>query len=100
MANVRVDTDARGVRTLTIDREKRRNALDRATLDELEAAIHAVARPRRSRAGAARRRQRGAFSAGADLKELLAHETLDDRRRHFDGVARVMRAMHELSVFR
>ncbi len=36
-----------------------------------------------------------AFSAGADLEELLAHETIDDRRRHFDGVARVTPAMTE-----
>ena len=34
-----------------------------------------------------------AFCAGADLAEVLGHTSLDESRRHFDGVARVMRAM-------
>jgi enoyl-CoA hydratase/carnithine racemase len=98
VANVRTETDARGVRTLTIDREKQRNALDRATLDELEAALVAVASAPEVRVVVLRGAGTSAFSAGADLKELLAHQTLDDRRRHFDGVARVVRVMHELGV--
>lgn len=98
MANVRVESDDRGVHTLTIDRAKQRNALDRATLDELEAALRAVAHATGARVVVLRGAGSNAFSAGADLKELLAHETLDDRRRHFDGVARVIRAMHELDV--
>jgi len=97
VANVRVDTDARGVRTVAIDREAARNALDRATLDELEAAL-AAARSADVRVVVLRGAGTQAFSAGADLKELLAHRTLDDRRRHFDGVARVIRAMHELGA--
>jgi enoyl-CoA hydratase/carnithine racemase len=98
MANVRTETDARGIRTITIDREPQRNALDRATLDELEAALEAAAAEPAVRVLVLRGAGSGAFSAGADLKELLAHETLDDRRRHFDGVARVVRAMHEIGV--
>jgi enoyl-CoA hydratase len=98
VANVRADTDARGIRTVTIDREARRNALDRATLDELEAALADVARAPDVRVVVLRGAGTGAFSAGADLKELLAHATLEERRRHFDGVARVIRAMHELAV--
>ena len=97
MANVRADTDARGVRTLTIDRAAARNALDRATLDELEAAL-AAARAPEVRVVVLRGAGTQAFSAGADLKELLAYQTLEDRRRHFDGVARVIRAMHELGA--
>jgi len=98
VANVRVETDARGIRTLTIDREPQRNALDRATLDELENALRAAANATDVRVAVLRGAGTGAFSAGADLKEVLAHQTLDDRRRHFDGVARVIRAMHELGV--
>jgi len=97
-SRIRVDTDARGIHTLTIDRARQRNALDRNTLDELEAALHAVARAPDARVVVLRGAGNDAFSAGADLKELLAHETLEDRRRHFDGVARVIRAMHELGV--
>lgn len=97
MANLRVETDERGIRTITIDREAARNALDRATLDELEAAIEAAATPA-VRVVVLRGAGSQAFSAGADLKELLSHRTLEDRRRHFDGVARVIRAMHELAA--
>ncbi len=94
MANLRIESDGRGVRTLTIDREARRNALDRATLEELEAAIDAAAAVSDVRVLVLRGAGTRAFSAGADLEELLAHETIDDRRRHFDGVARVIQAMH------
>lgn len=98
MANVRSDTSPRGVCTITIDRESRRNALDRATLDELEAALAEAGSASVTRVVVLRGAGTQAFSAGADLKELLAHATLDQRRRHFDGVARVIRAMHDLAV--
>lgn len=94
MANVRSETDASGIRTLIIDREARRNALDRATLDELEAAFGTAAGDPSVRVVVLRGAGSAAFCAGADLEELLAHETIDDRRRHFDGVARVIAAMH------
>jgi enoyl-CoA hydratase/carnithine racemase len=97
VASVRSETDARGVRTLSIDREAARNALDRATLDDLEAALAEAARDA-VRVVVLRGAGSQAFSAGADLKELVAHQTLDARRRHFDGVARVIRAMHELAA--
>jgi enoyl-CoA hydratase/carnithine racemase len=93
VANVRIETDARGIRTLTLDREARRNALDRTTLDELEAALVAAAADPGVRV-VVLRGAGSAFCAGADLEELLAHQTIDDRRRHFDGVARVIAAMH------
>jgi len=98
VATIRVETDDRGIRTLTIDREQQRNALDRATLDELEDALRGAANATDVRVVVLRGAGSNAFSAGADLKEVLAHQTLDDRRRHFDGVARVIRAMHELGV--
>jgi len=98
MANVRSECDARGVRTIAIDREASRNALDRATLDELEASLAGAGADPATRVVVLRGAGTQAFSAGADLKELLAHQTLDERRRHFDGVARVIRAMHELAV--
>jgi enoyl-CoA hydratase/carnithine racemase len=94
VANLRIETDARGVRSITIDREQRRNALDAATLDELERAIDTAARTNDVRVLVLRGAGTRAFSAGADLEELLAHQTIDDRRRHFDGVARVITAMH------
>ena len=94
MANVAVETSASGVRTLSIDRADRRNALDRATLDELEAAFDAAAAEPAVRVIVLRVAGERAFCAGADLAELLAHETIEAYRRHFDGVARVILAMH------
>jgi enoyl-CoA hydratase len=95
MANVAVSTTPAGVRTICIDREERRNALDRATLDELEAAFSAAGRDDAVRAIVLRGAGERAFCAGADLSELLEHQTIDANRRHFDGVARVMQAMHQ-----
>jgi enoyl-CoA hydratase/carnithine racemase len=85
--------DAAGVRTVTIDREEKRNALDRATLDELEAAFVAAAGRADVRVIVLRGAGERAFCAGADLAELLGHASLLESRRHFDGVARVIRAM-------
>lgn len=89
-----VETSDRGVRTITIDREARRNALDRATLDELAAAFEAVGRDPEVRVVVLRGAGDRAFCAGADLGELLEHETVEAHREHFDGVARVILAMH------
>jgi len=94
VANLRLDDDARGVRTIAIDREARRNALDRVTLGELETAVDAAAADPAVRVIVLRGAGTKAFSAGADLEELLGHQTIDDRRRHFDGVARVIAALH------
>jgi enoyl-CoA hydratase/carnithine racemase len=85
--------DAAGVRTVTIDRAEKRNALDRATLDELEAAFAAAAERDDVRVIVLRGAGDRAFCAGADLAELLDHASLVESRRHFDGVARVIRAM-------
>jgi enoyl-CoA hydratase/carnithine racemase len=98
VANVATHTRASGVHTITIDREDRRNALDRATLDELEAAFEAAGRDEAVRAVVLRGAGERAFCAGADLGELLAHETIEAHRRHFDGVARVILAMHRLGA--
>ena len=94
MANVAVSTSATGVRTLTIDREDRRNALDRATLDELEAALGAAGADPSVTVIVLRGAGERAFCAGADLAEVLEHQTIEASRRHFDGVARVIQAMH------
>jgi len=82
-----------GVRTLTIDREAQRNALDRATLEELETALGEAERDATVRVIVLRGAGDRAFCAGADLKEVLGHESIQESRRHFDGVARVIGAM-------
>ena len=84
-----------GVCTITIDREAQRNALDRATSVELEAAFREAAADSAVRAIVLRGAGDRAFCAGADLKEVLGHASIDESRRHFDAVARVMAAMQE-----
>ncbi|MEE9608376.1 MAG: enoyl-CoA hydratase-related protein [Myxococcota bacterium] len=93
MSPLRVETCAEGIRTIAIDREEKRNALDGRTLEELEAAFAAAGADPATRAIVLRGAGERAFSAGADLAELLEHETVDARRRYFDGVARVIGAM-------
>lgn len=93
--NVSVTHDESGIVTITINREDRRNALDRATLNELEQAFRESGSDPDTRVIVFRGAGARAFCAGADLAELLRHESIDDYRRHFDGVARVILAMHE-----
>ena len=94
MTSVAVSTSAAGVRTICIDREARRNALDRATLAELEAAFDAAGADESVRVIVLRGAGERAFCAGADLGELLGHQTIEASRSHFDAVARVILAMH------
>lgn len=84
---------ADGVRTLCIDRESKRNALNRTTLLELEAAFEDASRDSEVRVVVLRGAGERAFCAGADLAEVLDHESIEASRTHFDGVARVIRAM-------
>jgi enoyl-CoA hydratase/carnithine racemase len=86
-------SDAEGVHTISIEREDKRNALNRATLVELEAAFALAAERSEVRVIVLRGAGNRAFCAGADLAEVLGHASLEESRRHFDGVARVMRAM-------
>jgi enoyl-CoA hydratase/carnithine racemase len=97
VANVREDR-AGAVLTVTIDRESRRNALDRATLAELEAAFARASGDVGVRVVVLRGAGERAFCAGADLAEVAGHASLEEARRHFDGVARVIRAMHRLGA--
>lgn len=92
-SNLRIEIDGDGICTLTIDRESKRNALNRATLDELEAAFQDAARQQNVRVIVLRGAGDRAFCAGADLREVLGHASIQESRRHFDGVARVIRAM-------
>jgi enoyl-CoA hydratase len=87
---------ADGVLTLTINREERRNALNRAVLEALEAALAAADEDPEVRAIVLRGAGEKSFCAGADLAEMLSHESIEASRRHFDGLARVIRRMHAI----
>jgi len=95
---LRRERSAGGVLTLTIDREERRNALDRATLDALETALREADGDPAVRVVVLRGAGERAFCAGADLGEVRDTEGIAESRRHFDGVARVLDAMHRLQA--
>ncbi len=90
--NIQLETRD-GVATLTIDREDKRNALNRATLSEMELALHHLEHDETVRVILVRGAGEKAFCAGADLAEVLGHANIEESRQHFDGVARVMAAM-------
>jgi enoyl-CoA hydratase/carnithine racemase len=94
VSGVAVTTSSVGVRTICIDRETRRNALDQATLGALETAFLEAGSDDSVRVIVLRGAGERAFCAGADLGELLEHESIEENRRHFDAVARVIQAMH------
>ncbi len=71
-----------GIATLTIDREAKRNALDRATLTALEAALEAAARDPEVRVIVLRGAGDRVFCAGADLAEIQGHESIEASRHH------------------
>lgn len=93
MAKVGIETSRDGVRTICIDREQKRNALDRATVEELEAAFLAAAADPAVRVIVLRGAGDRAFCAGADLAEIRGHSGIEASRAHFGGIARVMLAM-------
>jgi enoyl-CoA hydratase/carnithine racemase len=82
-----------GVATVMIDREAKRNALDRETLAGLEAALDAAARDPEVRVIVLRGAGDRVFCAGADLAEIQGHESIEASRHHFDAVARVILAI-------
>lgn len=93
MSNVISSQSDNGVATLTIDREEKRNALNRATLDELCDALDALSANDDVQVIVLRGAGDQSFCAGADLKEVLECETLAESRAHFDGVRRVIERM-------
>ena len=95
MVSVSVSDSPSGTRTVTIDREQKRNALDRATCAELLDAFRAAGAVADVRAIVLRGAGDRAFCAGADLKEVLGHDSIDASRNHFDGVRRLIEAMHQ-----
>jgi len=77
-ANLRVDREG-GVAVLTIDRPKSLNALDSATLDELESAFTALDRDPSVGAIVVTGAGEKAFVAGADIRDMLAMGPVEAR---------------------
>jgi enoyl-CoA hydratase/carnithine racemase len=88
-------SDAGGVVTFTLDRPAQYNALSEALLEELQAALDAVAADPAARvvvlAGAGK-----AFCAGHDLKEMRAHPERAYQQALFDRCSRMMLSITRL----
>jgi len=84
-----------GVRTLTMNRGERFNALSREMLDALEHAIDEAAADTGVRAVVIAGAGRG-FCAGHDLKELRTHDDPAWQRELFDSCSRVMVKLTQL----
>jgi len=94
---LRVERDARGVTTLTLDRPQSFNALSEAMLDALQAALDRVAADEGARAVVIAASGK-AFCAGHDLKEMRAAPALDYYERLFAQCGRVMMTIQRLPV--
>lgn len=84
-----------GVRTLTMNRGERFNALSREMLAALEAAIDEAGADASVRAVVIAGEGKG-FCAGHDLKELRAHDDPGWQRELFDACSRVMTKLTQL----
>lgn len=93
MPDIHIDTDARGIVTFTIDRQRRRNALDSAAMSALADALGVVEAERGVRA-LVFRGAGGSFSAGRDLKEaadLAPDRAMDQHAAWTDTFRRLRR---------
>ncbi|MBW1882746.1 MAG: enoyl-CoA hydratase/isomerase family protein [Deltaproteobacteria bacterium] len=93
MPNITSHCADNGVATLCINREAKRNSLNRATLEDLCDALDRLSADEAVRVIVLRGAGDRSFCAGADLREVLECETLAESRAHFDGVRRVIEKM-------
>ena len=99
MANVTTSIDSRGVVTLTLNRPEKHNALDGATMSELDTALTNVANDPKARvvvltgAGAS-------FCAGADIGHMRSMLNMTEEQNVADALvlARLLRKLDELEL--
>jgi methylglutaconyl-CoA hydratase len=94
---IRIDTDERGVATLTLTRSERHNAMDAAMIGELHAAARQLGGDPAVRVVVLTGEGRS-FSAGADLNWMKAQfaATREDRIAEAMKLAGMLRALNEL----
>ena len=99
MANVTTNIDSRGVVTLTLNRPEKHNALDGATMSELDAALSSVSSNQQARvvvltgAGAS-------FCAGADIGHMRSMLNMTEEQNVADALvlARLLRKLDEFEL--
>jgi enoyl-CoA hydratase/carnithine racemase len=89
-------TDSGGIATLTLNRPAARNALSRALIDALEAALAQIAGDDGTRVVVIAARGK-AFCAGHDMRELRAHPAERDIAATFAASSRLMQAIVALA---
>lgn len=94
---LRVERDARGVVTLTLNDPARFNALGSEMLTVLQQALDAVARDDTARVVVLAAEGK-AFCAGHNLKDMAAHPDLAWYQQLFAQCSRMMLAIHKLPV--
>lgn len=99
MANITTSIDSRGVVTLTLNRPEKHNALDGATMGELDAALTNIASDAKARvavltgAGAS-------FCAGADIGHMRSMLEMTEEQNVADALvlARLLRKLDEFEL--
>jgi methylglutaconyl-CoA hydratase len=99
MANVTTSIDSRGVVTVTLNRPEKHNALDGATMGELDAALTSISGNQQARvvvltgAGAS-------FCAGADIGHMRSMLNMTEEQNVADArvLARLLRKLDELEL--
>lgn len=94
---LRVERDARGVVTLTLNDPARFNALGSEMLTALQQALDAMARDETARVVVLAAEGK-AFCAGHNLKDMAAHPDLAWYQQLFAQCSRMMLAIHKLPV--
>lgn len=82
------------VTTLRLNRPEQRNALNSETIEGLINALEAYGQDAAVRVIRITGTGDKAFCAGADLRQVEALQSVDEVRRYFGGMARLMAAMH------
>jgi enoyl-CoA hydratase len=95
--NILLEKPAAGICLLTLNRPKALNALNAATLDEIAAAIAAVAADRRARVLLVTGSGEKAFAAGADIAEMQ-NATIEQAREISERGMQVTHALEALPV--
>jgi enoyl-CoA hydratase/carnithine racemase len=94
-ANTLFERDG-AVAIITINRPEARNALDTATIAELNARFLAIEDDSAIRVAILRGAGDQAFSAGADLKEVSSLADMAARRRYFGAIADLLMTIHRI----
>ncbi|MBI4595694.1 MAG: enoyl-CoA hydratase/isomerase family protein [Candidatus Tectomicrobia bacterium] len=85
-----------GVGELILNRPEARNALNKELIRDILEGLDELRIDKEVQVILVSGAGDKAFCAGADLKELLAHKNVNDYRKHFEGVARIIEKLAKI----